>query len=95
MLDSSTQPQSQFPVVASGAPPRYARAPVVSKVDPFKEWICEQLQGEPSIPSLRLREMATRSRRFSPWAKSGQELAAKGTPASCFRNRHAWRIFFG
>jgi len=31
----------------------------VSKVDPFKEWICEQLQADPAIPSLRLREMAT------------------------------------
>ncbi len=23
-------------------PPRYERAPAVSKLDPFKEWICEQ-----------------------------------------------------
>ncbi len=29
------------------------------EVDPFKEWICEQLQVDPSIQSLRLREMAT------------------------------------
>ena len=31
----------------------------VSKVDPFKEWICEQLPADPPIQSLRLREMAT------------------------------------
>ncbi len=44
--------------LASDAPPRYERPPAVSKVDPFKEWICEQLQADPTIQSLRLREMA-------------------------------------
>jgi transposase len=44
--------------VASETPPRYSRAPGGSKLDPFKDWICEQLRVEPSIPSLRLREMA-------------------------------------
>ena len=32
--------------VASGSPPRYERPPVVSKLDPFKEWICEQLRAD-------------------------------------------------
>ena len=45
--------------LASDAPPRYERPAVVSKVDPFREWICGQLQADPSIPSLRLREIAT------------------------------------
>lgn len=45
--------------VASGSPPRYARPPAGSKLDPFREWICEQLRADPSIQSLRLREMAT------------------------------------
>jgi hypothetical protein len=45
--------------LASDVPPRYERAAVVSKLDPFREWICEQLMADPSIPSLRLREMAT------------------------------------
>jgi hypothetical protein len=44
--------------VRAEAPPRYVRAAAVSKVDPFKEWICEQLAADPSIQSLRLREMA-------------------------------------
>jgi hypothetical protein len=44
--------------LASDSPPKYERASVVSKLDPFKEWICEQLQADPSIQSLRLREMA-------------------------------------
>jgi transposase len=44
--------------VASEAPPRYARAPAGSKLDPLKDWICEQLRSDPSIQSLRLREMA-------------------------------------
>ena len=39
-------------------PPRYARAPAGSKLDPFKEWICDQLRADPLIQSLRLREMA-------------------------------------
>jgi transposase len=43
-----------------GVPPKYKpREPVASKLDPFKDWICEQLRADPSIQSLRLREMAT------------------------------------
>jgi hypothetical protein len=44
--------------VASDEPPRYERTAAGSKVDPFKEWICEQLLADATIPSLRLREMA-------------------------------------
>ncbi|MDQ6820884.1 MAG: IS21 family transposase [Actinomycetota bacterium] len=43
----------------SDAPPRYDRASTRSKLDPFREWICEQLWADPTIQSLRLREMAT------------------------------------
>ncbi len=43
----------------SDEPPRYARERTGSKLDPFKEWICAQLQADPSIQSLRLREMAS------------------------------------
>jgi transposase len=45
--------------LAAETPPRYSRAPAVSMVDPFRDWICEQLRADPSIQSLRLREMAT------------------------------------
>jgi transposase len=45
--------------LGSDSPPRYSRAPAGSKLDPFRDWICERLQEDPSIPSLRLREMAT------------------------------------
>jgi transposase len=44
--------------LSSDSPPRYVRAPAGSKLDPFKDWICEQLREEPSIQSLRLWEMA-------------------------------------
>jgi hypothetical protein len=44
--------------VISEVPPKYERASMGSKLDPFKDWICEQLVGDPSIQSLRLREMA-------------------------------------
>ena len=43
----------------SDAPPRYSRAPAVSKLDPFKDWVCEQLRADPAIQSLRLRELAS------------------------------------
>jgi transposase len=42
----------------SEAPPRYQRRPTPSKLDPFREWVCEQLRADPRIPSQRLREMA-------------------------------------
>jgi hypothetical protein len=44
--------------LASDEPPRYERVSAGSKLDPVKDWICEQLQLEPRIPSQRLREMA-------------------------------------
>ncbi len=44
--------------VVLDVPPRYVRPPTVSKLDPFREWICAQLAADPSISSLRLREMA-------------------------------------
>jgi hypothetical protein len=44
--------------VASVTPPKYVRAPAGSKLDPFKDWICEQLREDATISSLRLREMA-------------------------------------
>jgi hypothetical protein len=45
-------------LLAADAPPRYSRAPAGSILDPFKEWVCEQLQADPKVPSQRLREMA-------------------------------------
>jgi transposase len=45
--------------LAAEAPPRYERAPAGSKLDPYREWICEQLQAEPTLQSQRLRELAT------------------------------------
>ena len=44
--------------LGSETPPEYSRAPAGSKLDPFRDWICEQLRGDPTIQSLRLREMA-------------------------------------
>jgi transposase len=44
--------------LAADAPPRYERAPVPSKLDPFKPWIEEQLGTDPEIPAKRLRELA-------------------------------------
>ena len=41
------------------SPPRYVRAPTVSKLDPFKDWVCEQLAADPTIQSQRLPELAT------------------------------------
>jgi transposase len=46
-------------LLAAREPPRYSRPPSVSKLDPFKEWICEQLAVDPRIQSQRLREMVS------------------------------------
>ena len=46
-------------LLASSDPPRYSRRSAGSKLDPFKEWICEQLAADPRIQSQRLREMAS------------------------------------
>jgi transposase len=45
-------------LLASAEPPRYRRQPAGSKLDPYKDWICEQLAVDPRIQSQRLREMA-------------------------------------
>lgn len=45
-------------LLAAAAPPRYERKPAGSKLDPFRDWICEQLAADPRIQSQRLREMA-------------------------------------
>jgi transposase len=44
--------------LAADVPPRYSRAVAGSKLDPFKDWICGQLAEDPTLQSLRLREMA-------------------------------------
>lgn len=45
-------------LLAAPQPPRYVRAPAGSILDPFKDWICEQLDEDATTPSQRLREMA-------------------------------------
>lgn len=45
-------------LLATQAPPRYSRSPAGSILDPFKEWICEELKADPKVPSQRLRELA-------------------------------------
>jgi transposase len=45
-------------LLAAAAPPRYQRKAAGSRLDPFKDWICEQLRADPRIQSQRLREMA-------------------------------------
>jgi transposase len=45
-------------LLAAGEPPRYERMAAGSKLDPFRDWICEQLAVDPRIQSQRLRELA-------------------------------------
>ena len=45
-------------LLAASAPPRYVRAPAGSILDPFKDWICEQLDEDATTTSQRLRELA-------------------------------------
>jgi transposase len=44
--------------LAALEPPRYSRPGSGSKLDLFKDWICERLVADPRIQSQRLREMA-------------------------------------
>jgi transposase len=43
--------------VRSDAPPRYRRAPVGSKLDPFKDEIERLLRADPRLPGTRVREL--------------------------------------
>ena len=45
-------------LLAASEPPKYRRELAGSKLDPFKDWICERLAADPRIQSQRLREMA-------------------------------------
>jgi transposase len=45
-------------LLAAETPPSYSRAPAGSILDPFKDWICEQLNDDPAVTSQRLRELA-------------------------------------
>ena len=45
--------------VRSETPPKYSSTPAGSKLDPFKEWICESLRDDATIQSQRLLEMAS------------------------------------
>jgi hypothetical protein len=45
-------------LLAAPVPPRYERRRAGSKLDPFRDWICEQLAADPRIQSQWLREMA-------------------------------------
>jgi hypothetical protein len=44
--------------IESDAPPRSERAPTGSKLDPFKEWICEQLQADSGLAVMKHRALA-------------------------------------
>jgi hypothetical protein len=62
-LDSGDQPADRLHrktvrwALLAETPPKYVREPTASKVDPFKEWVCESAGVDPRIPSQRLREM--------------------------------------
>ena len=45
--------------LAAVEPPKYSWSTSGSKLDPFEDWIYEQLAAEPRIRSQRLREMAS------------------------------------
>jgi transposase len=47
-------------LLAAEEPPRDSRAPAGSILDPFEDWIYQQLQADPKVPSQRLRELAVK-----------------------------------
>jgi hypothetical protein len=62
-------------LLAAPEPPKYERQPVGSKVDPFEDWIGEQLAADPRIQSNGcgrwLASSAIRAERFSASGFSG------------------------
>jgi transposase len=46
-------------LLAAGKPPAYSRGPAGSVLDPFKDWVCEQLADDATVTSQRLREDAS------------------------------------
>jgi transposase len=43
--------------IASAEPPKYARPPAASKLDPFKDEVHRLLKSEPRLPAVRIREL--------------------------------------
>jgi transposase len=43
--------------IASAEPPKYARPPAASKLDPFKDQVHRLLKDEPRLPAVRIREL--------------------------------------
>jgi transposase len=43
--------------IASTEPPKYARPPAASKLDPFKDEVHRLLKDEPRLPAVRIREL--------------------------------------
>jgi transposase len=66
--------------LAAETPPRYSRPATASKLDPFRDWICEQLRADPAIQSLRLREMASELG-YEGGQDDLRRLRARGPPA--------------
>ena len=57
-------------------PTSQRRTAVASKLDPYREWICEQLELDPRLPSQRLRELAE---------EVGYGVARRSSTTTCAR----------
>jgi hypothetical protein len=66
--------------VSGEGPPKYRqRAPTGSRLDPFKDWICEQLRADATIQSLRLGpNTAHRCLKTQPHEPGSSRLATTG-----------------
>jgi hypothetical protein len=66
--------------LAAEAPPRYVRAPVGSKLDPFKEWICEvgYIPFDPEAANLMFSLVSSRYERASMIVTSNKPFSAWG-----------------
>ena len=76
--------------LASETPPEYSGAPAGSKLDPFRDWICEQLRADPAIQSLRLREMAV-DLGYEGGKRSSMTTCARSAPGSSCGGRSSAR----
>ena len=74
--------------LAAETPPRYSRAPAASKLDPFRDWICEQLRARPDDPVVA----AARDGQPS-WAMRAARRSSMTTCARSVRGSWCARTF--
>ena len=70
-------------LLAAEKPPKYSRAPAGSILDPFKDWICEQLKADASVTVAAVAGGRRRSSAMRVGKTIFDELRPRGPAAVC------------